>query len=325
MEKFILILIGVFISLSISYAQKIDFSVVSLPEETGLDLKQITSDNDYVCMPEVKRTRKAIEWFTNKIIAIPKPGDKIAFISNRNNTTNVFVKSLDKRGAALQRTNRNAVIDFSYSHDNKYIAFSEQVGKNIVIYQTDANNGFICRQITNANRDYSPIYSNDGKMIFFAREEVNSSSIWGYDIKNNFLSSYTSGLNPYPSSNNNVLYCIRVSPERKGEIWRVDFANGIEECIVSDINKSFSTPTVSPDGKWLVFVGSSIAYPNEGRGYQNTDIYVCRVDGTDLNQLTYHAADDLSPEWSSDGNYIYFISQRGSSEGIANVWRINFV
>ena len=58
--------------------------------------------------------------------------------------------------------------------------------------------------------------------------------------------------------------------------------------------------------------------------YGNTDIFVCKPDGTQLMQLTYHAADDLSPVWSRDGKYIYFISQRGSATATANVWRMNF-
>lgn len=41
-------------------------------------------------------------------------------------------------------------------------------------------------------------------------------------------------------------------------------------------------------------------------------------------QLTYHAADDLSPVWSKDGKSIYFISQRGSTDGIANIWKMEF-
>ena len=49
-----------------------------------------------------------------------------------------------------------------------------------------------------------------------------------------------------------------------------------------------------------------------------------RLDGSDFTQLTYHAADDLSPVWSSDGKYIYFISQRGSADAVANIWRLNF-
>jgi len=59
--------------------------------------------------------------------------------------------------------------------------------------------------------------------------------------------------------------------------------------------------------------------------YRNTDIFVCRIDGTEFTQLTYHAADDISPVWSQDGKYIYFISQRGSSTGTANIWRMNFI
>lgn len=57
----------------------------------------------------------------------------------------------------------------------------------------------------------------------------------------------------------------------------------------------------------------------------NTDIYVARTDGSELSQITYHAADDLSPVWSKDGKYIYFISQRGNAEGVANIWRMNFI
>ena len=58
--------------------------------------------------------------------------------------------------------------------------------------------------------------------------------------------------------------------------------------------------------------------------YWNTDIYACRTDGSNLTQLTYHAADDLSPIWSPDGKQIYFISQRGDAEGTANIWRMDF-
>lgn len=63
---------------------------------------------------------------------------------------------------------------------------------------------------------------------------------------------------------------------------------------------------------------------NGNRAYWNTDIFVCKLDGTHLTQLTYHAADDLSPVWSKDGRYIYFVSQRGSSTGTANVWKMIF-
>jgi len=159
--------------------------------------------------------------------------------------------------------------------------------------------------------------------IYFSRQEVQGLSIWSYNIKDNFLSNISKGMNPCPIKGEDAILCVRPSGDGRNEIWKVNYETGIEECLVSDSRHSYTTPSISPDGKWILFVGSS-----EIDGgtflYQNTDIFVCQLDGTNLTQITYHAADDLSPVWSIDGKYIYFISQRGSSTGTANIWRMNF-
>lgn len=303
---------------------QVDYSVVQVNEESGINFTQITSDNDYVCMPEVKRSSRSINWLSNRILDISVDGSQLAYLSFRNNTTNVFIKDIEKQGASVQRTNRQGVLDFSYSPDGKYICFSESIGKINQLFQTSATSGYVCRQITSGNKDYSPVYSSDMKNIFFARMESNGTSIWSYDIESNFLSSYTKGMNPCPTNEKNSVLCSRVNAEGRGEIWRVNYQTGIEECIVSDPARSFTTPSISPDGKWILFVGSSILQ-NGKRQYHNADLFVCHVDGTQMVQLTHHAADDLSPVWSRDGKYIYFISQRGSATGTANVWRMDFV
>jgi Tol biopolymer transport system component len=89
------------------------------------------------------------------------------------------------------------------------------------------------------------------------------------------------------------------------------------------MDRSYASPVISPNGRWIMLVGESLIFTGKSY-YRNTDIYVCRTDGTQLTQLTFHAADDLSPVWSRDGRYIYFISQRGSADGVANVWRMPF-
>lgn len=303
-------------------AQEVDYSVVSVNEEASLQLTKITEDNDYVCMPQVKRNERGVNWWANRVIDVTRDGERIAYLSFRNNTTNLFIKGLTKAGVSVQRTNRQNVLDFSYSPDGKTICFSEKSGKTNRIFTTDAEKGYVCRQITSNELDYSPIFSNDMKQIFFSRQEKNGISIWSYNIQNNFLSSFTKGMNPVPIGSDVVL-CVRTSGEGRNEIWRINYSTGIEECIVSDVNRGFSTPSVSPDGEWLLFVGSN-KLMNGNRAYWNTDIFVCKLDGTHLTQLTYHAADDLSPVWSKDGRYIYFVSQRGSSTGTANVWKMKF-
>ena len=306
-----------------SVKAQVAYSVVQVNEEYSFNLTKITSDNDYVCMPQVKRTKNGINWLTNRILDVSIDGNQLAYLSFRDNSTNIFIKDILKQGASVQRTNRQSVMDFSYSPDGNYICFSEANGKLNQIFQTSAKGGYVCRQITSGNQDYSPIYSSDMETIYFSRMDNNNISIWSFNIKNYFLSSYTRGFNPDPIPNNGGILCSRINGDGRGEIWSIDYNTGIEECIVSDPTKSFTTPSLSPDGKWILFVGSSVLM-NGNAKYYNTDLYVCHLDGTNMVQLTYHAADDLSPVWSRDGKCIYFISQRGSSTATANVWRIDF-
>ncbi len=308
---------------TLSFGQQVDYSVVSVPEESGSNFKMISTDNDFVYMPEVIRKKNSIQWQSSKVISECFDGEKIAFISARGLTRNIFIKDVNKKTAVVQRTSRKSICDFSFSPDGKNLVFSENSMKTNVIFQTDASVGFVCRQISSGYNDYSPVYSNDNSKIFFARQEGNAYSIWSYDIKANFLTNYTPGMNPVPIPEDDAFICVKVNGYSQGEIWKVNYITGVEECIVADAEKSFSTPSVSPDGQWILFVGSS-AIPY-GRGlYRNTDIYACRTDGTQLTQLTYHAADDLSPTWSNDGQFIYFVSQRGSSAGMPNIWRMSF-
>jgi len=302
---------------------QVDYSVVKVNEESGINFTQMTSDNDYVCMPQVRRSGKSIDWLSNRILDISTDNAKLAYLSARNNTTNIFIKEIDKQGSSVQRTNRQAVLDFSYSPDGTYICFSEASGRVNQIFQTSATSGYVCRQITSANQDYSPCYSPDMKNIFFSRMERGGGSVWSYNIQNNFLSSYTRGINPYPMSDKNSILCTRFNADGRGEIWRVNYDTGIEECIVSDPVRSFTSPCMSPKGNWILFVGSNVL-TNGTQQYANTDIFACHTDGTNMVQLTYHAADDLSPVWCREGCHVYFISQRGSQTGTANVWRIDF-
>lgn len=305
-------------------AQNIDYSVVSVPEETGTEFLKLTTTSDYVCMPEVKRSSRGIDWFSNRVLAPLPNGKEIAYLSFRNNATNIFIKDLSKQGGSRQRTNRTGVIDFSFSPDGKSLYFSEARGRNTQIFRTDATNGYICRQITTAANDYSPVEIPGSGQLFFARLENNGCGIWSYSFKDNFLSSYTTGLNPSPVPGQKCLIVSRLTAMGVSEIWKINYDTGVEECIVSDSERSFTTPMVSPDGQWIVFVGSSfIAGPEFV--YPNTDIFSCRIDGTDMRQLTHHAADDISPVWSTDGSYIYFVSQRGDVDAAANIWRMKFI
>ena len=72
------------------------------------------------------------------------------------------------------------------------------------------------------------------------------------------------------------------------------------------------SPTLTPDGKWIVFT-------SERSG--QSDIYRMHPDGSGLEQLTDDPAFDDQGALSPDGKSLAFISTRG--EGFANLWLLD--
>jgi len=75
----------------------------------------------------------------------------------------------------------------------------------------------------------------------------------------------------------------------------------------------------SPDGKTLAFCGQR-RFEVEGRSVDNFDIYTIAVEGGPEKRLTTDPGKDDGPDFSPDGNYIYFNSDR---TGHMQVWRMN--
>ena len=97
--------------------------------------------------------------------------------------------------------------------------------------------------------------------------------------------------------------------------------NGQETIILSDKERGFSNPCLSPDGQWIVCEGNAKSSVNKK---QNIDIFAVKIDGSNFIQLTYHPADDTCPVWSADGKSIYFLSARATKDQAYNIWKMNF-
>ena len=324
---------GIFAAPEISAKRvKFDYSVVYVPEEGGAKFEKITEDADCVNDGLVslskslfgKNTLDALTWWINPQIALSKDGSKIAYLNDKNGTSNIMVKNSSTGGASTQRTFRTNVTDFTWSPDDKTICFTEVRNGHYGIYLVDAYQGNVVRQISNGNEnDFAGQITPDGNTIYFHRGEGRQNySIWSYDKTTNLFSNYSRGMTPcLIPGKTDEFYVARYTDRKESEIWRINPQTGVEEIILSAPGRSFTTPMLSPDKQWLLVTGSSIS---EKDGQINTDLYAVRTDGSQLTQLTYHPGNDLSGIWSPDGKSIYFLSQRGSASRKFNVWKMDF-
>jgi Tol biopolymer transport system component len=333
---------------------KVVYSAVYVPEEGGINFVKITNDADLVARPGYRASFKAhvttnpvagrkVSWYPYPVLALSKDGESIGYIACRNDATNVMIKSTKQGGGSIQQTFRSDIRNFSFSPDGSKICYSEYRGDRTGIYTMNFNQGTVTQRISPSDcTDNGPSISKDGNTIYFDRfEDSPNPGLWSYDIKAGLFANYSHGSAPcVDPTNNKIIYCSRVSyvdtyirtaytkegqitfidNGPRGEIWKLDTEKGTEEILLTERGHSFTTPQVSPDGKWILLTGAN----SSNNGVMNTNIFVIKSDGTRFTQLTYHPGNDMSAIWSPDGKYIYFISQRGTEKGIYNVWKMDF-
>lgn len=325
------------------------FTLTNVPEESGMVLTQYTVPADEVGAGAVRRYtangKEYLRWDAQTMIDISKDGKRLAYIADRDGNqdiyksemANIYLKRTDGGTSIVQRTFRGGVSSVAFSNDDKNIVFTDNKNTNQDIFMMKADEGSSITQITNQNfNELGAVYHPKENIIFYTKEDVSYSiingqtttalsssyKVWSFDMKTSLHTQLTEGFAVCISPDGSTLYMTRNSRLTDlGEIWSYNIENGSETLLLSDPNKGFSSPRVSPDGKKLVVTGTTAKSKNYP---MNLDLYTLNVDGTSLKQITFHPGADMSPVWSADGNYLFFISSRGYKTGKYNVWRAKY-
>ncbi len=307
------------------------------PEETGLNLIKITDETkgSVISSPLLgssawKPAQQAlgtnekanVRWYTHRLLAVSPDGSEIAYLTRNKDHDNIMVRSTVGSAAATQRTFRN-VNGFSWGNDNNLYFIDNVDQNNRKVCSVNAHAGTFIQQLTSNNSDADPVLSPDGKKVFFTRlTEGSAPSIWSYNLENGQLINCAVGYNVAGINEDGTEFiCVRNSEAGNSEIWRVNYVTGRETVILSDSERSYTHPSLSPDGQWLLVAGNSQSSINKRK---NLDIFAVKLDGSAFTQLTYHPEDDMNPQWSPDGSSIYFISSRANKDKRFNVWKMNF-
>ena len=82
--------------------------------------------------------------------------------------------------------------------------------------------------------------------------------------------------------------------------------------------KNVSSPRMSPDGKWIAYVVSSIDLEEDS---SSSDLYMVPFAGGEPIAMTRSTESDSHPRWSPDGRYLGFLSSRGEDK--SQIWLLD--
>jgi len=104
-------------------------------------------------------------------------GKRIAFMSDRSGTTEIWVADADGYNGR-QLTERGAAGSPRWSPDGKLIAFDGPVDGRGTIFVIPAEGGFARPLIRNEHDNLVPRFSRDGQWIYFASDQSGSWQLW---------------------------------------------------------------------------------------------------------------------------------------------------
>ena len=184
--------------------------------------------------------------------------------------------------------------------------------------ETKVRGSVLASEENGGEMNLSPIISPDGNYIaYISSKNVLSIDIFiadaatGKIIKRIPSNSFAGHVDSYsfietagtwsPDSKN---LAIVVQSKGKNKLSIINASNGNKKIYSIKGVDAFTNPAWSPDGNSIVVAGLV-----EGQ----TDLYQFNLKSREVTNLTQDEYSDIQPDWSPDGKYIYFVSDRSQT------------
>ena len=239
---------------------------------------------------------------------------KIAFESNREGNSEIYV--LDTDGFGIARITINPAVDSqpAWSPDGSRIAFTSNRDGNNEIYIMNADGTAVTNITNNAADDQYPTWSADGQFIYFTTNRDGNQEIYvmktdGSEIVNfsnnpaeDFQPSFRKSTGLF--SNDQIIFVSNRDGNNEVYSQNTD-RTGLQNLTLNAA--SDTQPAVSPSGGFILFTSD-----RDG----NQEIYAIKSDGTSPLNLSANPAQDQMGTWESNEDWIAFVSNRDGNNEI---------
>jgi Tol biopolymer transport system component len=199
-------------------------------------------------------------------------------------------------GEVRQLTNRLGIVNGpEISPDGGSIVFKNTtVNSNRNLIMLMDRNGDNANNIPGIT-GWDPTWSPDGKYILFASDMDGTVQLYTIRKNGNELRKISSlpAIRGRSDWSIDGQYIVTYSGEPwKREVYIMN-ADGSNARVLSPVGGNSQGPSISPDGQWVAFT----AYFDHYEDDHGCEIYIMRIDATDLRRLTDNDYCDYQPRW----------------------------
>jgi Tol biopolymer transport system component len=236
-------------------------------------------------------------------------GQRLVFIApcSRNQQTypgsSLFI--VDADGTDLNPLPSSPIGDYDpdWSPVDNRIAFTTIRDFNRAqIWILDIDTGESYNVSDNVVSDSQPTWSPDAELIAFVSTRlINRGQVWVMDTQGENVVEFSrsttrTNLEPSWSPVDDLIVYTQFGirgggvPNLMGAYWNeTPASSGVNEYRVSEDPAGMRESELSPDGRWLVFASNP--------DFEDLDIFLMRVNGSEITQLTTSEFEDFDPVW----------------------------
>jgi Tol biopolymer transport system component len=257
--------------------------------------------------------------------------DKVVYsVENGNNNSGFDLWVSNGRTGKIRLTNTKLVHKYpSFSSDGKHVYFISRRGRSF-----DNSSSYMWRMAANGSggltRIGNGVYSHtqavqespNGQYILYASKERygGSSTIWFARKNGSTPTQLTVGTSAVWMDDNTIMYEASDTSNSLSSIWKMKLDGSEKTLIISERKSDVIQVIPSPDRKKLAYVTQARNKRSNRKDTSSRDIWVMDLTTGSPTQITTNLSQDAMPQWSSNGDSLYFASSRGVNW---NIWKMN--